>query len=265
MWLLSAEKEMVNFWLNRDGYFTISNIKSGNKDIGILALKFHKGTLAKAMHVEVCCSISGFADQNFIDKIVNEKFGNKNIANAIKKYTKNINKEVETERYIVLNFLPKDKDEIVRKLKKNDIIMVEFEDIISDIMKSLKTSYFKDDVIRTLQIVKFLLMSNPKKFVDVLYSNLSQAKMREFLAELLNRDDTIKEFRKTNEERLAIILKQAMIKPEKLAKMLENEVLNKRTRKPFISSLMEQKRIGKIYKKEIEKVKKETPLNKFFV
>ena len=73
---------------------------------------------------------------------------------------------------------------------------------------------------------KFLLMANPKKFVDVLYDNLSQSKIREFLSELLSRDEILKEFKKTNEERLALILKQAMIKPERLADMLEKRKVN---------------------------------------
>jgi len=262
--VLSAEKEIVNFWLNRKGYFTVSNLKSKNKDIGLLALKFDNGTISNIMHVEIICSISGFADQNYVmGRLIDEKFYDKSITIAINKYTKKLNRDVATENIVVLNSLPKEKDEIVRKLGKNNIIMVEFEDIIADVMKELKTEYFKDDVIRTLQIVKFLLMQNPKKFVDVLYKTLSPSKVREFLSELLNKDDIIKEFRKTNEERLALILKQAMIKPEKLAEMLEKDVLNRKTRKPFIASLMKQKKIGKVYKKELQ-IKKETPLNKFF-
>ena len=239
---MSAEKEVINFWLNGKGYFTINNLKSGNKDIGLLALKFDKGSLTHIMHVEVCCSITGFADQNYVmDKLIDEKFDDKNITNAIKKYTKSMSKDIQTENVVVLNSLPKDKDEITRKLNNNGILILEFENILSDVMKDLKTAYFKDDVIRTLQIVKFLLLSNPKKIVDVLHNNLSRAKMREFLAELLNKDEVIKEFRKTNEERLALILKQAMIKPEKLAEILENEVLNRKTRKPFIASLMDSR------------------------
>ena len=262
---MSAEKEVVNFWLNRKGYFTINNLKSGNKDIGLLALKFDKESLKRTIHVNVCCSITGFADQNHIfEKNIFEKFNDKNIVNTVDKYTNNISKEIKVDNVIVLNSLPRDKDQIINKFKKNNIELFEFEDILSDVMKELKTGYFKDDVIRTLQIVKFLLLSNPKKFVDVLHNNLSQSKMREFLGELLNRDDVIKEFRKTNEERLALILKEAMIKPEKLAKILENEVLNRKTRKPFISSLMEQEKIGRVYKKQIKEVKKETPLSKFF-
>ncbi|MDP7244205.1 MAG: hypothetical protein QF568_02590 [Flavobacteriales bacterium] len=261
---MSAEKEVVNFWLNRKGYFTVNNLKSGNKDIGILALKFDKGVLTHIMHVEVVCSISGFNEQSYaMDKLVDEKFDDKSITIAIKKYTKDMSKDVEIENVVVLNSLPKDKDSVVRKLEKNGVIMVEFEDILSDVMKELKTEYFKNDVIRTMQITKFLLMSNPKKFVDVLYDTLSQAKRKEFLAELLNRDDVIKEFKRTNEERLALILKESSIKPEKLAEILEKDVLNRRTRKPFITSLMEQKKIGKVYKKET-KGRKETSLKKFF-
>ncbi len=262
--LLSAEKEVVNFWLNRKGYFTVNNLKSGNKDVGVLALKFDKGVLTHIMHVEVTCSITGFSEQNSsMGKVIDEKFDDKNITAAIKKYTKDMSKDVEIENVVVLNSLPKGKDGIVRKLEKNGIITVEFEDILSDVMKELKTEYFKNDVIRTMQITKFLLMSNPKKFVNVLYDTLSQGKRKEFLAELLNRDDVIREFKQTNEERLALILKESSIKPEKLAEILEKDVLNRRTRKPFVESLMEQKRIGKVYKKKAVG-RKETSLKKFF-
>ena len=261
---MSAEKEAVNFWLNRKGYFTVNNLKSGNKDIGILALKFDKGTLMNIMHVEVSCSITGFNEQNnIIDRVIDEKFNDSNIVAAIKKYTKDMNENIETENVVVLNSLPKDRIEITKKLEKNGIIMFEFEDILSDVMKGLKTEYFKNDIVRMMQITKFLLMQNPKKFVDVLYSTLSAGKRREFLTELLSRDEVIKEFRKTNEERLALILKQSMIKPERLAEMLERDVLNRRTRKPFIDSLMQQEKIGRVYKKEL-KAKEETPLVKFF-
>ena len=261
---MSAEKEVVNFWLNRKGYFTVNNLKSGNKDIGILALKFDKGTLTNIMHVEVSCSITGFNEQsNIIDSVIDEKFNDGNIVAAIKKHTKDMNEDIETENIVVLNSLPKDRSEITKKLEKSGIIMFEFEDILSDVMKELKTEYFKNEVIRTMQITKFLLMQNPKKFVDVLYGTLSPSKRREFLTELLSRDEVIKEFRKTNEERLALILKQSMIKPEKLAEMLEKDVLNRRTRKPFIASLIQQEKIGRVYKKEL-KAKEETPLVKFF-
>ena len=260
---MSAEKEIVNFWLNRKGYFTVSNIKSGNKDVGILALKFDNGELAKVMHVEVSCSISGSNEQNnSFEKIFDERFKNANIISAIKKYTKNIKKDVEIENVIVLNSIS-DTEDSSKILESSKVTMIELEGMLSEVMKELKTEYFKNSTIRTLQIVKFLLMSNPKKFVEMMYETLSPAKRRELLAEMLGKDDIIKEFKKTNEERLALILKQAMIKPERLAEILENDVLNRRTRKPFIDSLIQQEKIGRIYKKGV-KAKEETLLAKFF-
>ena len=156
---MSSEKEVINFWLNRKGYFTVNNLKSGNKDIGILALKFDKGTLNHIMHIEISCSLTGFSDQNYaIDKLIDDKFDDKDITNAIKKYTKDMSKDVEIENVVVLNLLPKNKEDIIRKLKKNGVILVEFEDALSDVMKELNTGYFKNDVIRTLQISKYLLL-----------------------------------------------------------------------------------------------------------
>jgi len=261
---LSSEKEVVNFWLNRKGYFTIRNLKSRNKDIGIIALKFDDGSLTKIMHIEVFCSLTGSADQNFImNRIIHEKFNDKDIINVINKYTKNMRKDLDVDKVVILNSLSKAKNNIKERLVKKGIIMFEFEDVLSDTMKELKTEYFKDDVIRSLQIVKFLLMSNPKKFVEVLCDTLSQQKMREFLSELLNREEIIKEFRKINDEKMSLILKNARIKPEKLAEILEKDVLNRRTRKTFVDSLMKQQKVGKVYKKIVGR-KKETPLNKFF-
>ncbi|MEK6949073.1 MAG: hypothetical protein AABX34_02550, partial [Nanoarchaeota archaeon] len=87
---MSAEKDIVNFWLNRKGYFTVSNIKSGNKDVGILALKLDKDALMRIMHIEVSCSISGFNEQtDFLDDIIKEKFNDENVDAAIKKYINN--------------------------------------------------------------------------------------------------------------------------------------------------------------------------------
>lgn len=261
---MSAEKEVVNFWLNRKGYFTISNLKHANKDVGILALKFDKNSLSKVMHIDVFCSLTGSIDQNYLmTKVIDEKFNDKKIMEIVRKHTKDLNYNSDVKRIIILNSMPKGKDKIKEKLEKIGITTFEFEDILSDTMKELKTEYFRDDVIRTLQIIKFLLLANPKKFVEVLCDNLSKPKISELMSELLDREEIIKDFRKTNLDKMSLILKHAMIKPEKLAEMLENDVLNRRTRKSFVDSLVEQQKVGKIYKKKIE-TKKETPLNEFF-
>ena len=116
---MSSEKEVVNFWLNRKGYFTIKNLKSGSKDIGILALKFDKEVLMKVMHIEVFCSLGGPADQNYImRKIIDEKFDDKQIRAVINRYTKNMKKDLDVNKVIILNSLPKDKNDIKTELGK---------------------------------------------------------------------------------------------------------------------------------------------------
>ena len=98
---MSAEKEVVNFWLNRKGYFTVNNLKSGNKDIGILALKFDKGSLTNIMHVEVSCSITGSTEQNYaMYKLIDEKFDDQSLINTIKGYTKGMSKDIEIENVL---------------------------------------------------------------------------------------------------------------------------------------------------------------------
>ena len=76
---MSAEKDIVNFWYNKNGFFTINNIKSNNRDCGILALKFDKDKVNEVFHIEVSCSITNNLSETTnleksIKKIVDEKF-----------------------------------------------------------------------------------------------------------------------------------------------------------------------------------------------
>lgn len=265
MGLLSAEKDIVNFWLNKRGFFTLNNIKASNRDLGIVALKYKKDKVNELAHFEVLCSITSSL-QDFkgsIDKIIKEKFSNKNIQKIIEKNQNNLSVK-DTKRYIVLSNVTN--EEILKKFKEKKIEVIEFEDILADIIKDLDTQYYKNDIIRSLQLVKYLFISHPKNMVNVLVNNiLSNNERKVFMKELLDKDEIVKEFKKTNEERLAEILKYSTLKnPAKLAELLENNVLNRKTRKPFLNSLLEQRKIKKLYKDEIKVRKKEVPLKKFF-
>ncbi|MBL7056624.1 hypothetical protein ISS07_06950 [Candidatus Woesearchaeota archaeon] len=254
---MSAEKEIVNFWLNRKGYFTINNIKTGNKDAGIIALKFSESKVVKIVHVEVHCSLTG--SEFSIEKEVKESFDDNSIRKAIDEHTKSISTGIKVEKVLVTNNISASKKEFYVNLYNSNINMFEFEDIFSDVMKDMKTSYFRNDVIRTVQLMKSILANNPKKFVNILCDVMPAHKRKEFIAELLDKEDIIKEFKKTKEERLAEILKYSMIKPEKLAAMLEKEVLTSKTRKRFVDSftIKEETRVK-------ENPRKEELLDKFF-
>ena len=271
--VMSAEKEIVNYWYNKRGFFTINNIKANsNRDCGILALNFDKDKVNEIFHIEVSCSITNnIAETRNLDKsiskTVDEKFEDKNVKEAI---NSNINQfsiqKPKIKRIIVLGAVPKSrKNEIIKEFNEKEVEVIEFENILYDFMEQLDTQYYRNDIIRTLQLTKFLLLSEPTKLAKLLVNDtFSSNSRKEFLSSILDKNEIIKEFKKTNVERLAAILKNSGLKPSELAYMLEHNILNKRTRKMFFDSLTEQENIRKVVNKIIKKKKMEMELQKFF-
>lgn len=266
MFKLSAEKEIVNYWCNKKGFFTINNIKTANRDVGILALKFNKEKIDDARHIEVSCSISGNVMEkdieNFVKKTIDEKFNNKNIVKKVNDNLKTFSGIKKIKKILILGMLPKSrKKEIINCFKNKGVSILEFQAVLSNVIEELGTQYYKNDIIRTLQLVKYLVLSKPATFVG-LSDFLSSGNKEKFLSAVLEKEEIIKEFRKTNEERLATILKHASIKdPEKLAELLQESVLNRRTRKPFFNSILKMQGIKE---EEKEMLKREMPLSDFF-
>ncbi|MBI2655065.1 hypothetical protein HYX06_01430 [Candidatus Woesearchaeota archaeon] len=289
---MSAEKEIVNYWYNKKGLFTVNNIKtSSNRDCGILALKFDKDKVNEVLHVEVSCSITNNMSANrkaisehaqkpkvfdisdtanldkSVGKIIEDKFNSKDVQSAIGSYIRNFSLTGQNiRRVLVLGAVPKSrKSEIIEKFNEKNVQVIEFENIIYDVIEKLDTQYYKNDIIRTLQLTKYLLLSEPSKAAKLLVNDsFTSASRKEFLASILDSDEILKEFKKTNVERLAAIVKNVGLKPDELAKMLEHNILNKRTRRLFLNSLNEQEKIRKVVSKIIKKKKAEASLQKFF-
>ena len=270
---MSAEKEIVNYWYNKKGLFTVNNIKtSNNRDCGILALKFDRDKVNEVLHVEVSCSITNNISKTTnldksISKIIQEKFENKGVESAVSNYIRQFSLAKQNIRkIIVLGAVPKSrKGEIVKMFNEKDVQAIEFKNILYDVIEKLDTQYYKNDVIRTLQLTKFLLLSQPDKLAKLLVDDaFSPNSRKEFLTSILGSDEIIKEFRKTNVERLGAILKSSGLKPSELAHMLEHNILNKKTRRLFLDSLNEQEKIRKVVNKIIKKRKSEASLEKFF-
>jgi len=269
---MSAEKEIVNYWCNEKGLFTVNNIKApGNRDCGILALKFEKDKIDEIIHVEVSCSItSTIGESNNIEKsvskIISDKFENKSVMEALSNYTKQLPASSKLKRIMVLGAIPKTrKNDIIKSFMENNVEIIEFEDILYEVLEKLGTQYHKNDIIRTMQLIKFLLLSEPEKMAKMLVNdNFTTGSRKEFLMSILDKDEIVKEFKKTNVERLGAIMKNANLKPEELAKMIGHDLLNSRTRKSFLSSLNEQEKIRKVVGRIIKKRKTEASLEKFF-
>ena len=270
---MSAEKEIVNYWYNKKGLFTINNIKtSHNKDCGILALKFDKDKVSEVFHIEVSCSITNNISETTnldksIGKIAQEKFGNELVADAVSSHIRQFSvPKNRIKKIIILGAVPKSrKSDIIKKFSELEVEVIEFENLLYEVLEQLDTQYYRNDIIRTLQLTKFLLLSQPDKLARLLVDDaFSSNSRKEFLSSILNKDEVIKEFRKTNTERLGAILKSSGLKPSELAHMLEHNILNKRTRKVFFDSLTEQEKIRKVVNKIIKKDRMETSLEKFF-
>src|SRR3989344_7217360 len=230
---MSAEKEIVNYWYNKKGLFTVNNIKtSNNRDCGILALRFDEDKVDEIIHAEVSCSITNNISETTnldksINKIIGEKFDNKDVQNTISGYIKHFSLAKQNIRKVlVLGAVAKSrKAEIIRKFSENNVEVIEFDNILYDVLEKLDTQYYKNDIIRTLQLAKFLLLSEPSKMAKMLANDSFTSNSRkEFLSNILGNDDIIKEFRKTNIERLSAILRSSGLKASELAEMLENNV-----------------------------------------
>ena len=216
--IISAEKDIVNYWYNKKGLFTVNNLKtSGNRDAGILALKFDKDKVNEVFHVQVSCSITNnISDTTNLEKsitrIIDEKFWDKSISETINNSIKQFSLQKERiKKIMVIGAIPKSrKNEIIRKFNEKEVEVIEFENILYDVMEKLDTQYYKNDIIRTLQLTKFLLLNEPTKMAKMLVNDaFTSASRKEFLSTILGRDEIVREFRKTNAERLGAILKNS--------------------------------------------------------
>ena len=169
MFKLSAEKEIVNYWYNKNGFFTINNIKAANRDVGILALKFKKEKLEEVKHIEVSCSISGnMMEKNlegFVKKTIDEKFNNKNVIKEVNNNLKSFSEIKKIKKVLILGMLPKSrKKEVISSFKNKDVAVLEFQVVLSKVIGELDSQYYKNDIIRTLQLVKYLVLGRFQRY-----------------------------------------------------------------------------------------------------
>ncbi len=263
---MSAEKEIVNYWYNNNGFFTINNIKVNNRDIGIIALKSEKDKVQEINHIEVICSISNNPlekdTDKFIKNTVKDKFQNKIINKEIKRFISSYSNNKDINKVLVLTNIPKArKEEIIDRFCEKGVRVLELGVILGKIIENLDTQYYKNDVIRTMQIIKYLALTKPE-ILARLSNNISLYERKEFLNKLLDEEKIVRQFRKTDEKQLVSILKHTSVKDAgKLASMIHKNVLNRNTRKVFFDKLL---KLQGVKKKIIEEVKKEISLDKFF-
>ncbi len=255
---MNTEKEIVNFWLNKKGYFTINNIRtSTNRDVGIVAVMFEKGIIKEVIHVGVSCSISSNVsiDKKSVKDFINNRYLHKSIKSKVNNVIrKMVGSGIKPERVVVMPLTKLKRDVTKEVFATHDIKVIDFVDVIVDLLGFLDQHYYKSDYLRTLQVIKYILLSESDKAGDLIVDVLNQNTRPEFLLSLLKTDKMKKSLRrvKSEEDTLNLLKHSAMKKPDKLADFLVENILTSKTRRPFLMSLLSQEKMNKLFNELVE-------------
>lgn len=267
---MDAERNIISWWLNKKGFFTINSVKvARNREIDFIAIKIEEGKVQKIIHVESSCSVSSM-DTLKPSKYA-ERFTDKAVIKTVRDTIKfHVGKDFEYDRLLIIGVTSKLSE--FKKLKETDGIDIrEFRQIIFDVTEKLDRQNYSNNTIRTLQLVKFILLSGPQKLAELLHSKdehkiLKKDNKKEFIMSLLSDPETRKILETEGAEDLIIqILKHSSInRPERLAKILGEEIISPRARKKFVETLLSVEAMQKAKPKPKVMTKSDQSLSSFF-
>ena len=250
---MSPEKDIVNLWLNRQGFFTVSDINANNRVVDIIAIR-QKGQ-PTVQHVELHCSVSSPAavvsDKEKADLL--RKFNDANVMAAVERTIKTyLGHDAEYEKVLVTT----------SPVSLPGITVLRFQEVLREVVSQLDRQNYRSPIIRALQLFKFVLLANPASIASLVTKggsnkHLSYHNKEQLLKELLQQEAALKLFGKKGNEQLIIdILKNSSLKqPERLAAALET-ILTKRTATRFLNVLLQQKDVKTAIEEEISKDQK---------
>ena len=145
-----------------------------------------------------------------------------------------------------------------------------FDELLLDVMNNLDGQNYNSDVMRTLQLSKFLLLASPKHAADLLSESgshevLNSVSREEFLQCLFEREEFIKILQKSSNERilLNILKKSSLKKTSRFVKLLD-ENFTSRFRKKIHRDLSKTENIRNSKPQKAALPKKEKSLLSFF-
>ena len=146
-------EEIVSNWLFLKGYFVVNNLKVGNNEIDMLAVKVTNGAVVEKIHIEIQCSSDpiGYIGGSKSAKSRNAKQVEEGVVEYIDKkfLSKKTRKTVEKllgEKYLKWFICGKLKDEFtVAAFKKHKIEVKRIWDIIEEykMMHKDKKAYLR--------------------------------------------------------------------------------------------------------------------------
>jgi len=206
------EKEIVGLWLNSQGYLVVDDINAGkNKVIDALALKVEHGQLVEAVHVEVSVSVSG---QSVDLSELRAKFNDELIKRAIESFIRKFSRKMGYKKMLVVNAPSVE--------NPGDIDVVSFEKVLGDVLVKLDKQNYANPTVRTLQLLQYLIITNPAAIVNVLSKSVSRQNCERIIENILKLPAAKGVFnKKKNRSSLAGLFTGSILtKPEPLARFV---------------------------------------------
>lgn len=264
---MNPEKEIVSWWLHKQGFFTISSIKAPhNREIDILAIKIDDGTLESVWHVESAISVASI--DNVKPQEYKQRFDDKSIQKRVKEALKNHLGRVTSYKKVLVVGATSNLSEF-KRLEGIDVI--EFGDVISEVILKLDKQNYRNITLRTMQLLKYLALSEPARLAALLSDSSSQKILKlgtreKFIRYMLQDSENLRILAKPEyEEKIVRILASSSLRaPERLASVVHHSILTKQSRKRFLESTLELNNVmvNEDMKTELEQVK-EKPLQDY--
>ncbi|HII29891.1 hypothetical protein COT48_03750 [Candidatus Woesearchaeota archaeon CG08_land_8_20_14_0_20_47_9] len=152
---MGPEKDIVNLWLNRAGFFTVRNINAGkNRVVGIVALK-QDGT-PKVAHVEVSYTASK-PSKVYREELV-KRFESAQVIKTVKDcIRRHVGKDIEYERILISTT-----DFEIEGVKR-----ISFSRVLEELISWIDRKDYDDAVIRSLQIFKYAVLKKPRVLANI--------------------------------------------------------------------------------------------------
>ena len=217
------------------------------------------------MHVETASSISSL--DNVPMSTYAEKFNDTNVVRTVNSTIKAmIGMDCEYGKMLVIG----NTNHPGQFEKMDGIKIISFENILLEVMNDMNKQSYRNEITRTLQLVKYLLLAKPSKMAAVIGyegSNkiFTRMEREEFLRMLLQQKDVRRIMgKKSMEHEIASILTDSTLsQPENLAEAIEGSMMTKRAQKKFERIIMARQEVKiKVEKKELRP--KEQKLEAFF-
>lgn len=233
---MGPEKEIVQLWLNGKGYFTITDINAGSRVIGMIAIK--QGVQPTIAHVEVACGVSGSFSSGKNDLL--NRFNNAGVVKKVRQTIKShTGKDREYEKLLITT----------TPVRLEGVRVEGFDKALFEFVSGLDRQYYANNVMRTLQLAKFSMLSNPEYAAGLItgggkHKTLTHQSRVQFMERLFEQDFAKRFFsRKSSERLLTGLLKNSTLKnPERLAAVLDGMLTGRKAEK-FLNEFLRQKGI----------------------